>query len=137
MEPRVPFAWVAPVHETGFNRCGFRPTGPENGISSKPKLEFPGQPMGNRGLRGQLTPTQENMKTTQIPTATRNPYRISAMEALENEGFEPSEDGAFAYARHAMFEGTSPACCTEGCVVEPDGACSHGCPSILIALGLI
>lgn len=90
-----------------------------------------------RRLRGQLTPLQENMKTTQVPTATRNPYRISAMEALENEGWEPSEDGALAYARHAMFEGTSPACCTEGCIVEPDGRCSHGCPSLLIALGMI
>jgi hypothetical protein len=65
---------------------------------------------------------KHKMKPTQSNTATRNPYRISAMEALENEGWEPSEDGAFAYARHAMFEATSPACCTEGCIVEPDGA---------------
>lgn len=93
--------------------------------------------MGNRGLCGQLKPIQENMKTKQVPTATRNPYRISAMEALENEGWEPSEDGAFEYARHAMFEGTSPACCLEGCIVEPDGSCPHGCPSILIALEVI
>jgi hypothetical protein len=80
---------------------------------------------------------KHKMKPTQSNTATRNPYRISAMEALENEGWEPSEDGAFAYARHAMFEATSPACCTEGCIVEPDGRCSHGCPSLLIALGMI
>jgi hypothetical protein len=87
-------------------------------------------------MRGQLTPIQHKMKTTQAPPQ-RNPYRISAMEALENEGWEPSEDGAFEYAQHAMFEGTSPACCTEGCIVEPDGRCSHGCPSLLIALGMI
>jgi hypothetical protein len=30
-----------------------------------------------------------------------------------------------------------PACCTEGCEVEPDGTCEHGCPSPLIALGII
>ncbi len=27
-----------------------------------------------------------------------------------------------------------PAMCTEGCEVEPDGRCSHGCPSPLVAL---
>ena len=111
--------------------------GPDVDTSSKRPREFPGEPIGNGGFHGQLTPIQHKMKPTQVPTATRNPYRIGAMEALENEGWEPSEDGAFAYAQHAMFESTSPACCTEGCIVEPDGCCSHGCPSLLIALGMI
>ena len=66
---------------------------------------------------------------------SQNPYRISATEALENEGFTP--DTLEAFARNALFDATSPACCSEGCVVEPDGICSHGCPSILLALGLI
>jgi len=26
---------------------------------------------------------------------------------------------------------------TDGCIVEPDGTCEHGCPSWLIVLGLI
>ncbi len=26
---------------------------------------------------------------------------------------------------------------TDGCPVEPDGRCEHGCPSWLLALGLI
>ena len=26
---------------------------------------------------------------------------------------------------------------TDGCIVEPDGECPHGCPSWLIVLGLI
>jgi hypothetical protein len=30
-----------------------------------------------------------------------------------------------------------PAMCKEGCEVEPDGACEHGCPSILVAVGMI
>jgi hypothetical protein len=34
-----------------------------------------------------------------------------------------------------MFDSIVPACCTEGCEVEPDGKCSHGHPSILIAAG--
>ena len=29
------------------------------------------------------------------------------------------------------------ALCDEGCSVEPDGRCSHGCPSPLLAMGLI
>jgi len=30
-----------------------------------------------------------------------------------------------------------PACCSEGCMVEPDGECPHGNPSILRHHGLI
>jgi hypothetical protein len=30
-----------------------------------------------------------------------------------------------------------PALCHDGCEVEPDGRCEHGCPSILIKLGVI
>jgi len=26
---------------------------------------------------------------------------------------------------------------TDGCIVEPDGTCEHGCPSWLIRLGFI
>jgi hypothetical protein len=99
--------------------------------SSKLWLEFPGEPIGNGGFHGQLMPLQI-MKTTQ-----RNPYRISATEALENEGFSDTPESLEAFARHALFDATSPACCSEGCIVEPDGTCSHGCPSILIALGMI
>lgn len=30
-----------------------------------------------------------------------------------------------------------PAMCAEGCEVEPDGECVHGCQSILIRMGVI
>ena len=30
-----------------------------------------------------------------------------------------------------------PALCIDGCEVEPDGRCPHGCPSVLLAAGLI
>jgi hypothetical protein len=103
----------------------------ENVTSSNPKLEFPGQPMRKRGLHGQLMPSQI------MKTKSHNPYRISATEALENEGFSDTPESLEAFARNALFDATSPACCSEGCIVEPDGTCSHGCPSILIALGLI
>ena len=33
------------------------------------------------------------------------------------------------------FDGVAEA--TDGCLVEPDGHCPHGCPSWLLVLGLI
>lgn len=86
------------------------------------------------GTAGRLTP-DKTMKTTQAKPS--NPYRITATEALENEGFSDTPESLEAFARNALFDATSPACCSEGCIVEPDGVCSHGCPSILIALGMI
>ena len=78
----------------------------------------------------------QHMKTTQ--TNPRNPYRITATEVLENEGVDPTnEDSVFSFVRHASFDATAPACCSEGCVVEPDGTCPHGCPSVLLVIGLI
>ena len=96
-------------------------------ISSKP--DFPSGSIGNGGIWRAIDAPTNKMKTKS------NPYLITATEALENEGFTP--DTLEDFTRNAMWEATSPACCTEGCIVEPDGACSHGCPSILIALGLI
>jgi len=67
-----------------------------------------------------------------------NPYRVTASKVLEWEGVDPqSEDSMFEFLRNATFESTAPACCSEGCVVEPDGRCPHGCPSVLIVLGVI
>lgn len=104
--------------------------------SSKPRPEFPGEPIGNGRFCGQLTPLQ-HMKTKAQKTYT-NPYRISANETLENEGVDPSnEDSVFSFVRHASFDATAPACCSEGCVVEPDGTCPHGCPSVLLVIGMI
>lgn len=35
------------------------------------------------------------------------------------------------------LDGTAPALCEESCMVEPDGRCPHGHPSVLLALGFI
>jgi hypothetical protein len=79
---------------------------------------------------------KNTMKTTQ--SKPRNPYRISADETLENEGVDPTnEDSVFSFVRHSSFEATAPACCSEGCIVEPDGTCHHGCPSVLLVIGMI
>ena len=94
------------------------------------KPDFPSGSIGNGGIWRAIDARSNIMKPTK-----QNPYLITATEALENEGFTP--DTLEQFTRNAMWEATSPACCTEGCIVEPDGACSHGCPSILIALGVI
>ena len=56
--------------------------------------------------------------------------RISVEETLELHGLEQEITGL-------MFDSIVPACCEEGCEVEPDGTCEHGNPSILIALGIM
>jgi hypothetical protein len=77
------------------------------------------------------------MKTKESKTYP-NPYRVSAPTVLEWEGVDVgNEESVYDYVRSAGFEGTAPACCTEGCIVEPDGRCPHGCPSGLIVLGVI
>jgi hypothetical protein len=54
--------------------------------------------------------------------------KITATEALENA--EMSLDDLIS-------ETVVPACCSEGCEVEPDGTCEHGCPSVLLEMGMI
>jgi hypothetical protein len=54
--------------------------------------------------------------------------RISVKEALEASGQTLEE---------LVFESVVPACCSDGCEVEPDGTCEHGHPSVLLAMGVI
>lgn len=61
-----------------------------------------------------------------------NPYRISARQLAEELGVELME-----LLEESMMDGVAPACCTEGCEVEPDGRCEHGCPSVMLAVGII
>ena len=53
---------------------------------------------------------------------------ITVTEALENEGVELME---------VAFSSVVPACCSEGCQVEPDGHCEHGYESVILKEGLI
>lgn len=57
----------------------------------------------------------------------KNPHRITARQALEDAGLELDD----------LTDSIVPACCDEGCEVEPDGRCEHGCPSVMLALGVI
>lgn len=69
-----------------------------------------------------------------IQPAAKNPYRLTWLQFVQLYG----EDGAKLLVEDALFDcGACPALCTEGCDVEPDGTCSHGCPSVLLAIGAI
>ena len=60
-------------------------------------------------------------------------YRITLQDFLSQDGRSLME-----IAEAVMFgDENAPALCTEGCEVEPDGKCQHGCPSILRTAGLI
>jgi hypothetical protein len=73
------------------------------------------------------------METTITPAAKpRNPHRITMRQWLDQEGYANVED-----AQDVLQDSVMPALCDEGCQVEPDGRCSHGCPSPLLAMGLI
>ena len=65
--------------------------------------------------------------------ATRNPHKISVETALSNAGYTVDD----FIGGPAGMDSVVPACCDEGCEVEPDGRCEHGCPSVLIALGVM
>ena len=59
--------------------------------------------------------------------------RLTLREFLKQDGRNIEE------ISHAVMFGdeNAPALCDEGCEVEPDGICPHGCESILRAVGLI
>ena len=75
--------------------------------------------------------TQKN-----VPAKPVNPYRISSKQYFIDNGMEDAEE-RYAHLENLICDGIVPALCKEGCDVEPDGRCEHGCPSILIALGMI
>jgi hypothetical protein len=63
----------------------------------------------------------------------RNSHRLAMEEFLAQDGRTLEE----VCEAVLICEENAPALCDEGCEVEPDGICPHGCPSILLAVGLI
>lgn len=59
--------------------------------------------------------------------------RLSLAQMAENETFADAYDLLEEYANETVV----PACCSDGCQVEPDGRCPHGHPSIFLAAGVI
>ena len=61
---------------------------------------------------------------------SRNPHYLSIQEVLQREGRT-----LLQIAQATICAGEpAPALCHNGCRVELEGACEHGCPSILKAL---
>lgn len=66
----------------------------------------------------------------------RSPHRITIQQWRSDEGL--LDEAAYdARLSEIAFDSVAPAMCDEGCEVEPDGCCEHGCPSIWLALGVI
>lgn len=57
--------------------------------------------------------------------------KISVKEVMKNLGMNMNE------LIETCEDSVVPACCSEGCYVEPDGHCEHGHPSVPLALGVI
>lgn len=55
--------------------------------------------------------------------------QISLEQVAEENGF----DSVDLLLEWAVFESVVPSTCMWGCEVEPDGVCSHGNPSCLLA----
>jgi len=68
-----------------------------------------------------------------IVAKANNPYRMKLSSLAKSYGY----DDVTEFITEECNDSVVPACCTEGCEVEPDGRCSHGCPSPLIVLGII
>lgn len=65
--------------------------------------------------------------------SVRNPYRLSVEQFLKLDGRTLDE---ILGAVVCDIE-PAPALCTQLCEVERDGACPHGCPSLLREAGLV
>lgn len=86
-------------------------------------------------LANYLNAETEKLKAEQRAEKAKqkNLFRIKISEVAENEGMEDVSELLEVFA----YDSVMPACCSEGCQVEPDGRCEHGCPSILLAMGVI
>lgn len=63
----------------------------------------------------------------------KNPHRVSLRKMAEDAGYSD----VLSYIEAECTDSVVPACCIEGCETEPDGRCEHGCPSVLVAAGVI
>jgi hypothetical protein len=64
---------------------------------------------------------------------SRNGHRLTIDQFLEQDRRTMEE----ICEAVQIGEENAPALCDEGCDVEPDGVCPHGCPSILRAAGMM
>ncbi len=71
-------------------------------------------------------------ETTTAPKQFKNKFRITLDALAKEHGFHHPSDFI-----GTLDDSIVPACCSESCEVEPDGRCEHGCPSALLAAGII
>ncbi len=65
-----------------------------------------------------------NKKAEQIKKRNAGYFKpLDVMDVIE-EGYD-------------LMDSIVPACCSQGCEVEPDGYCEHGHPSVLLYNGMI
>lgn len=62
---------------------------------------------------------------------------MSIKEFREYVGFQDGMDWADYLKAVVMYDEDCYACCEEKCIVDKDGYCEHGYPSILIKMGII
>ena len=62
-----------------------------------------------------------------------NDHKISVKALAKEHGYTD----VTWFLEECCSDSVVPACCDEGCEVEPDGYCEHDCPSPLVALGMI
>jgi len=58
-----------------------------------------------------------------------------ALEEMSTTPPEQTETPSDEAIQQWLYDGVAEA--TDGCMVEPDGVCPHGCPSWLVKLGII
>ena len=66
----------------------------------------------------------------------REEMQMTIMEFREEHGITSGTDMVDALEEWST-DSVVPALCHDGCEVEPDGECQHGCPSILVRMGVI
>lgn len=66
---------------------------------------------------------------------THQPERVSPEVVYEDHGVKDIYELSQMCDRSNT--GAYPALCEDGCMVEPDGECQHGHPSVLVDAGLI
>lgn len=79
--------------------------------------------------------TASELQFMSTPTAvkTKNPHRVPLSIVAADNGYDSTAELLEGMGQDSVM----PACCDEECQVEPDGRCEHGCPSILLAAGMI
>ena len=60
-------------------------------------------------------------------------YKLEIEEVLEEEGFDTIEELLDDYKDQSLV----PSMCSCGAMVEPDGHCEHGNPSVFLEYGLV